>query len=84
MEDDDEEEEEDEEKKMRRRASLSNGSVSDSGPGRSWPSSAGSLGGPSAYCSTPPVPRGELRPEPRGRRPVTGVLWGGGEGTSQS
>lgn len=66
MEDEDEEEEEDEEKKIRRRASLSKGSVSDSWPWRSWPSSGGSLGGPSAYCSTPPVPSGGLRPEPRG------------------
>ena len=81
-EEEDEDEEEEGEKKILLRSSLSCGSMSESPPWWSCPSSGRILGGPSAYWSTPPVLSGGLWMElPRPIGPVRRVLlcWGGDE-----
>ena len=80
-EEEDDDEEDEEEKNILLRSSLSCGSVSDSAPWWSGPSSGRILGGPSAYWSTPPVlSEGLWMAPPRPIGPVKGVLlWGGGD-----
>lgn len=71
---DEEHEEEEDEKKILLRISLSGGSLSDSPPLWSEPSSGRILGGPSAYWSTPPVLREGLWIDPRPIDPIRQVL----------